>query len=191
VFAEWADEVGGEFIAFVFIAANLAAPDGFAALAGGRSLRLRFDMLMVVAIGGGGGAAEYIHIRDTGDEEAVGAQVDFLSDPAGDIGVGAFVDNHGAVGSPLGGGEAGEFIHRFPRLEAKVLEELKVSVLADDGGREFLAGGNHVPGVVQLVDSDGDLVGVRGHLGDGVDDAAVVLAVQIGGEDVESVGNVE
>ena len=177
MFAERADEVGREFVAFVFIAANLAAPDGFAALAGGRSLRLRFDMLMVVAIGGGGGAAEHIHIRDTGDEEAVGAQVDFLSDPAGDIGVGAFVDNHGAVGSPLGGGEAGEFIHRFPRLEAKVLEELKVSVLADDGGREFLAGGNHVSGVVEFIDRNTYLIRVRGYLRDGVDDTAVVLAV--------------
>ena len=191
VFAGGADEVGGEFVTFIFVAANLAAPDGFATRAGGGCLRFRFDVLMVVGIGCGGRIIQHIHIGDSGDKEAVGAQVDFLRDPAGDIGVGAFVDNHGTVGSALGGCEAGEFIHVFPGLEAEAFEQFKIGILTDYGGGKFLAGGNHIAGVVQFVDGNGYLIGVGGYLCDGVDDAAIVLAIQIGGQDIETIGNIE
>ena len=45
-------------------------------------------------------------------------------------------------------------------------------------------------GVVGFVHGDQDLVRVRGRLGQGVDDAAVVLAILMGGEDEEAVGEV-
>ena len=45
------NEISGEFITFVFIAANLAAPDGLAGFAGGWRLWFWFDILVIVGIG--------------------------------------------------------------------------------------------------------------------------------------------
>jgi hypothetical protein len=45
--------------------------------------------------------------------------------------------------------------------------------------------------MIRFVDGNGYLIGVNGYLRYGIDDAAVVLAIQIGGEDVKSIGNVE
>ena len=41
--------------------------------------------------------------------------------------------------------------------------------------------------VIGLIDGDGDLVGIIGHLGDGIDDETVVLSAVVGCHDVETV----
>ena len=43
-------------------------------------------------------------------------------------------------------------------------------------------------GEIGLVDGDGKLIGLGGHLDGSIDDAAVVLAAILGGEDEEAVG---
>ena len=101
MFAEGADEVGGEFVAYVFVAADLAAVDMFACWGRSGLLWLGFDVLLIVVIGGGGDVRQNIHIRDGGDKEGMGAQVDFLGDVAGDIGIGAGGDDGDTVGAPF------------------------------------------------------------------------------------------
>ena len=67
------------------------------------------------------------------------------------------------------------------------IEKVKTGGFADNGHGELFRGRYHVVSKVRLVDSYGYLVRLTGHLGDGVDDAAVVLAILMGGQDEQAV----
>lgn len=190
MFAEGADEVCREFISFVLIAADGAAPDGLAALAL-YGLRFRLDICVIVAVSRSRCAAQYVHISDAGDEEAVCTQVDFLSNISRDKGISAFGYNQAAISAAPGVKKAGKFISVTARLKTKAFKQVKIGLLTDDGGGEFFAGGNHISGVIAFVDGDSNLIRVRGNLRDRVDDTTVVLAIKIGREDIEPIGNIK
>ena len=69
-----------------------------------------------------------------------------------------------------------------------MLEQTVGSVLGEDGDVEFSCLCDHVAGVVLFDDGDGDLLGIACRdLTCGVYDAAVVLAVNVRGEDLNAV----
>ena len=79
--APGADEVGGEFVAFVDVAADLADPFLLAACSGSGS-GLGLYVLLVVGVGDGGAVAEDAGLHRHGDEHGVAAEVDALGDDA-------------------------------------------------------------------------------------------------------------
>ena len=186
MFTDGTDEIGGKLLAFIDVTADAAAPQGLAR--GSRHfLRFRFDMGMVVVVSGGRDTVQHIHVRHFADEQGMGAQVHCLHHFRGDEGVGPFRDVGDAVLRPLEVGVAGEFVHVPAALEAEMLEDVKVRLLAEGGHVEVAGLQNHVVGVVHLVHGDADLVGLGCHLHGGVDDTAAVVAAFRGGEDEQAV----
>ena len=190
VLAGGADEVCGEFIPDVFIAADGAAPDGLALL-GFFLFRLRLDVALVIGIGGRGGVGEDVHICDFRDEQDMGSQVDSLFHLGGDPGVGAFGDGQGTVCQALYLSEGFELIHAdiLAALEAEALEKGEGGLLGDDRGGENAGVQDHAAGIVGLVHRHGDPVRFGGYLGHGVGDAAVVKIPSAGCDDKQAVGN--
>ena len=123
VLAPGADEVGGEFVALVDVAAYLADPFLLAACSGSGG-GLGLDVLLVVGVGDAGAVAEYTGFHRHGDEHGVGAEVDALGDDTADDAV----DELGQVAQAVVGTELclafGELVDRLAALEAEVLEGL-------------------------------------------------------------------
>ena len=72
-----------------------------------------------------------------------------------------------------------------------MLEEVEFCLLADNGNVANSGLHDHVVGVVCLVNGNGNALGGIRDLGDGIDDAAVVLFTLPGSEDKEAVGELE
>ena len=85
------------------------------------------------------------------------------------------------------GGAIGELIHVTAALEAEGLEDLEGGLHGEAVDVHDTRLFDDVVGVVGLIDGHGDLVGVVGHLGDGIDDEAVVLLAVVAGHHVEAV----
>ncbi len=189
--AEGADEVGGELLALVLVAADGAAPNSLALGGLLHRLRLRLDVLHVVAIRGGRRLVEHFRFGDGPDEEDVRTEIDDLLHLDGDVGVGAAGDGHRAVRDTAAILEVGELIDFATALEAEVLEELEVGRLAEDGGREFARTLDKFGGQIALVEGHGDAVRLHGHLRNSVADTAVVAAAVTRGDDEQAVLDVK
>ena len=106
----------------------------------------------------------------------MGAQVYLLLYIQTEVGVGAgcyiwdSVFCHLVVGF---GVVVAELVNVSAGLEAKMLEEVEVRLLADDGDVALPGSHDHVMGVVLLVDGYGDGVWIGCYLDYGVADAAV------------------
>ena len=185
VLAERADEVVGQDLALVDVAADLADP---ALLEVGLGLGL--DVGLVVVVGHGLLGGQDPGLGNGADEHAVSVQVHVLLHLEAHKGVDVLVQEDDAVV----GAEVfalGELVHVPAGLEAKVLEggEGDLHGQAVDVHHAGLL--RQLVGVVGLVDAHGDAVRRVRHLGHGVDDAAVVLAAVPGGDDVEAVADLE
>ena len=136
MFAEWTDEVCRQFLSFIFIAADEAAPNGLAF--GGLTDRLwfRFDMFLVEIIGSRRYVGECLHFGNKTDEKNVRAQINGLLHIRREKGVGAASDSRRAVADAAAVGEIGELIDCVPTLETEVLEQFEISRLTDDGDCE-------------------------------------------------------
>lgn len=106
----------------------------------------------------------------------MGAQVDLLLYIQTEVGVGAgcyiwdAVFCHLVVGF---GVVIAELVNLSTGLKAKILEEVEVRLLADDGDVALLGIHDHVMGVVLFIDGHGDGVWVGCYLDYGVADTAV------------------
>ena len=183
--AERTDIVGGEFLSLVDVSAHLAAPYRFALR--GLSFRLGLDAGLVIGVGRRGDVGQNLHILHRRDKHGVTAQVDGLLHRGTDVGVGAFGDIAKAVFAAPAGGIARKLIRRLAGLEAEMLKQLKVRLLAEDGKIELAALQDHIVGQIGLVHRNADPVGAGGHLPRRIDDTAVILAVQGGGQDKQAV----
>ena len=186
--AQGTDEVLRELLADVLIPADGTAPDGLALRGLADLLRLRLDVLVVVGIGGGRRVVQADRLGDLRDEERVRAKVDAVEDAPGEIGVRPLQHRQRAVGGAPDRREARQLVRLPPGGEAEAPEERKIRSLADDRDREGVLLHEQIVRVALLVDGDGDAVRRRRDLSDRVDDASVVLAVRMSGEDKQSVG---
>ena len=116
----------------------------------------------------------------------MGSQVDLLLYIQTEVGVGArcyvwdAVFCHLVVGF---GVVVAELVNVSAGLEAEMLEEVEVRLLADDGDVALLGSHDHVMGVVLLVDGYGDRIWIGCYLYYGVTDAAVHFVAFGGGAD--------
>ncbi len=191
MFADGTDEILRKFLAYIFVAADNATPDGLALGGLPHRLRLRLDVLHVVAIRGGRRLVEHFRFGDGPDEEDVRTEIDDLLHLDGDVGVGAAGDSHRAVRDTAAVLEVSELIDLAPALEAEMLEQLEVGGLTDDGGSEPARTLDEFGGQIALVEGHGDAVRLHGHLRDGVADTAIVAAAVTRGDDEQAVLDVE
>ena len=190
MFAPGTDEVGGEFVAFIDVAAYLADPFLLAACSGSGG-GLGLDVLLVVGVGDAGAVAEHAGLHRHGDEHGVGAEVDALGDHTTDD----RVDVLGQIAQAVVRAELclalGEFVDRLAALEAEVLEGLHGGLLAQRAEVELQRPQHHVVREVGLVDADGNLQRLAGNLLRHVDDAGVVLLALTGHEHEEAVADIK
>ena len=71
--------------------------------------------------------------------------------------------------------------------EAKIFKHLKGCVLCQNGYIKLAGSQNHIMGQIPLIDSDGDPLGGIGDLGNGIDDAAVILLLIFCREDEQTI----
>ena len=184
------NEVGGEGVAFIDVAANFADPFLLAAC-GGSSGGLGLDMLLVVSVGDAGTVGEHLGFHHTGDEQGVGAEVDTLGDDARNHGV----DILGQVKQTVLCAEFclafGEFVHVAPALEAEVLEGFHGGLLTEGAEVELQRAEYHVVRQVLLVDAYHELQRVAGDLLGHIDDAGVIFLALTSHEHKESVADIE
>ena len=127
----------------------------------------------------------YVHETDPADLFKNGQALFHLG---GDDGVGSLRDIEDAVLCPGTVGKICKIVHVPAGLEAEVLKEVKISLLADDGDIEFPGLQHHVVGIVCLVHRDADAVRLGSHLNGGVGNAAVILLSPLCGQDEQAVG---
>ena len=188
--APGADEVGGEGVAFVDVAADFANPLLLAG-GGGSGGGLGLDVLLVVGVGDAGTVGEYLGFHHTGDEHRVGAKVDALGDDA----TYHAVDELGQVAQTILRAELcltfGELVDRLSALEAEVLEGLHGGFLAERAEIELQRAEYHVVRQVLLVDAYHQLQRLAGNLLRHVDDAGVVFLALTGHEHEEAVADIK
>lgn len=188
--APGADVVGGELVAFVDVAADLADPF-FLSTLGLRCFGFGFDMLLVVSVGDAGTVGEHLGFHHTGDEQGVGAEVDAL----GDNTTNHAVDELGQVKQTVLCAEFclafNELVDRLAALEAEVLEGLHGGFLAQRAEVELQRAEYHVVRQVLLVDAYHQLQRVAGDLLCHIDDAGVIFLALTSHEHKESVADIE
>ena len=190
--APGADEVGGELVAFVDVAADFADPFLLAASRRlGGSCGFGLNMLLVVGIGDAGAVAEHSGLHRHGDEHRVGAEVDTLGDDARNHGV----DILGQVKQTVLRAELclalGELVDRLAALEAEVLERFHRGLFAQRAEVELQCPQYHVVSQVLLIDAYHQLQRVASDLLGHVDDAGVVLVSLTCHEHKEAVADIE
>ena len=186
VLAQGADEVVGQEVPLVHIAAHGTYPALFGG--GGSGLGLGLDVGLIIGVGDAGVAGEQVAVLHVGQEQGVGAQVQGGDHLAAQPGAGppGYIEN--AVVPPDGVRlEAVKLVHIPAGLEAEALEGGELRLLRQDGQGEAAGLQHHVVGVVGLVHRDDNAVGLAGHLHGGVDDAAVVLFSLAGGQNKQTV----
>ena len=185
-----ADEVGGEFVAFVDVAADLADPFLLAAC-GGSGGGLGLDVLLIVGVGDAGAIAQHTGLHRHGDEHGVGAEVNALGDDAADDAV----DELGQVAQSVVRAEFcltfGELVDCLAALEAEMLEGLHGGLLAQRTEIELQRAEYHVVRQVLLVDAYHELQRVAGDLLGHIDDAGVVFVALTSHEHKEAVADIE
>ena len=132
MFAPWADEIVGDLVAFIHIAASLAYPAGGSGGAGGGGHSgLGLDMLVVVGIGERRVVAQHHSLANLGNKESVGAQVDSLVHLATDIGIGVVGDVEEAIGGTHFHFALLKLVDIASTLEAKMLYHLHGGVFGE------------------------------------------------------------
>ncbi len=188
--APGADEVGGEFVAFVDVAADLADPFLLAAC-GGSGGGLGLDVLLVVGVGDAGAVAEHSGLHRHGDEHGVGAEVDALGDDTANDAV----DELGQIAQAILRAELcltfGELVDCLAALEAEMLERLHGGLLAERAEIELQRTQYHVVRQVLLVDANHKLQRVAGDLLCHIDDAGVVFVALTSHEHEEAVADIK
>ena len=187
VLAQGAEVVVGDLLALIDIATDGAHPLLFL---GGSALGLGLDVALVIAVGAGGFGREHLGIDDLGDEEDMAAQIQMLSDLAGEQGVGGGGQVVQAVFAAGHVGKSLELIYVAAGLHTEALEQGEGSGGGQSGDVELPGAQDHLTGQIFLDGGDGDSGGVVGHLNGGVDDAAVVAAVLLCSQQEQSVGQV-
>ena len=190
VLAPGADEVGGEFVALVDVAADFADPlllATYGGSGGGRGL----EVLRVVGIGCAGAVAQHTGLHRHCDEHGVGAEVDALGDDTADDAV----DELGQIAQAILRAEIclafGELVDRLATLEAEMLEGLHGSFLAERAEVELQRAQYHVVRQVLLVDANHELQRVAGDLLRHIDDAGVVFLALSRYEHEEAVADIK
>lgn len=188
--APGADEVGGEFVAFVDVAADLAYPL-LLATCGGSGGGLGLDVLLVVGIGDAGAVAQHTGLHRHCDEHGVGAEVDALGDDTANDAV----DELGQIAQAILRAEIclafGELVDRLATLEAEVLEGFHGGLLTEGAEVELQRAEYHVVRQVLLVDAYHELQRVAGDLLRHIDDAGVIFLALTSHEHKESVADIE
>ena len=188
--APGADEVGGEFVAFIDVAADFADPFLLAAC-GGSGGGLGLDVLLVVGVGDARAVAQHTGLHRHGDEHGVSAEVDALGDHAADDAI----DEFRQVAQAILGAELcltfGKLVDCLAALEAEVLEGLHGSFLAERAEVELQRAEYHIVRKVGLVDTYHQLQRVAGNLLRHIDDAGVVFVALTSHEHEETVADVE
>lgn len=190
VFAPWADEVGGELVAFVDVSTDFAYPFLLAALSlCGCGFWL--DVLLVVGVCDAGAVAKHTGFYGHGDEHGVGAEVDALGDHAADDAVDVLWQIEQAVVGTQLLHAVGELVDVTSALEAEMLERLHGGFLRERAEVEFQCLDYHVVRQVAFVDANHNPQWVAGNLLCYVDDAGVVLVALSGNKHKEAVADIE
>ena len=182
--AERADEVGGQSLTLVDISADLADEALFLFL---DRLRLRLDVLEVVAVGDRLFVREYASVGDFGDEYRVRAVVVHTDDLAGEIRVRVLGQVYKPVRAALNIASVLELVRVASADKAEVLEGLERYALGQHRYVELAGILDHVVRQVSLVDRDSDTFRCVGKQLRGVDYAAVVLAALVRRQDEQTV----
>ncbi len=136
VFADGADEIVGEVLAVIDVAADFAAPDSASFTLGRSRFRLRLYVLLVIGVGGRWNVVELLAFRHFPDEHEVRSEVDGLCDLCAYEGVGACCDGQGTVCYAFAVGEVFELVSVSTRLEPEMFDEIEGGLLAEYGGSE-------------------------------------------------------
>ena len=127
-------------------------------------------------------------VDNFGDEEGMAAQVHGLHNLAVQMATGRLREVEEPIGAPGDVPAAGELVRRAAGLHAEVLIERKGRIHRQRREGELPRGQRHIVGQPAPDDGDGHPHGVFRHLHGGVDDAAVVPPVLMGGEQIQAVG---
>ena len=143
---------------------------------------------MVIPVGAAGSRGQHLRLNNVCNVKHLSFNVNDVDYLAGENGVGVLRDIGYAVCHAVKIVKVCKLVNIASALEAEVLEQAVGSVLGEDGDIEFSCLCDHVAGVVFLDDGNRDLLGVACRdLTCGVYDAAVVLAVNVRGEDLNTV----
>ena len=184
VVAQRAGEALGQ-LALVEVAADLA---DVACLLLGSGVLLGLDVRMVVCVGAGFILRQHLCLDDICDIQHLCLDILDIDHLAGQDCVGVLRNVTDAVCGALVVLAVCKLVDIATRLEAEVLEQAVGRFLGEDGDVELAGLHDHVAGVVLLDDGDGYLLRVAGgDLACGVYDAAVVNAVDAGGEHLNAV----
>ena len=185
VLAQGAYKVVGHFTSLVEVAADLAD----VALALSRSgIFLGLYVSMVISVGAAGSVGQNLCLNNVCNVKHLSFNVNDVDYLTGENCVGIFRDIGYAVCHAVKIVKVCKLVNIASALEAEVLEQAVGSVLGEDRDIEFSCLCDHVAGVVFLDDGNRDLLGVACcDLACGVYDAAVVLAADIRGEDLNAV----
>ena len=185
MFAQGADDVIGQRLAFVDPAADLADVALLAFRCG-----LGLDVVLVVGVGHGLPVGDNSGLGDGADEHAVGAQIHVIFHLQAHEGVDIpGQEPQAVVAAQLI--DAVKLVGGAAALEAVALEHREGCghIQAVDIHHAGLL--DDVVGIILLVDADRHTLGVVGQLGDGVNDEAVVPAAIVGGHHIQTVTDVE
>ena len=114
------------------------------------------------------------------------SQVDSLKDLAAKNSVGSVFNRQDAVRLARGR-EVGELVSRLAALESKAFEQVKGRALRNNRNVESAGAFDHPGGVVALVERNADAAGIAGYLNKRVGNTAVVFAVFLSGNNVQTV----
>ena len=167
------------------VAADLA---DIALALSGSGILLGLDVGVIVGVGAALVLGQHLGLDDICDVKHLGLDVLYVDDLAGEDGIGILCDIGDAVRHTVDIREVGKLVNVASGLEAEVLEQAVGGFLCEDGDVELARLCDHIAGVVFLDDGYGYFLGVAGgDLAGGVYYAAVVLAVDAGGEDLDAV----
>lgn len=184
VVAQRAGEALGQ-LALVEVAADLA---DIACFLLGSGILLGLDVCVVVCVGAGLFLRQHLCLNDICDKQHLRLDILDIDHFTGQDCVGVPGNIADAVCGALVVLAVCELVDITPRLEAEVLEQAVGRFLGEDGDVEFAGLHDHVAGVVFLDDGDGYLLRVAGgDLTSGIYDAAVVNAVNTGGEHLNAI----
>ena len=155
MFADGTDEILGKFITLILITTDDAAPDGFALFGLTDSLGFRFDVLLIVIVGGRRHIGKRLHLGDETDEKDMRTQINGLLHIDRKVGVRAASDCQRSIAETAAVGEVGKLIDRVPALESKMLKQFEIGLLADDRDGETSRTLDKLGGVILLAQGHG------------------------------------
>ena len=185
VFAQWADDVFREFVAFINVAADFADK---AFLSFG--LWFWFDIVLVVGVGHGLLVAHDAGFGDAADEHAVGSEVNVLLYFERHECVDIFIQEYKPVAGTVDF-LTGKFICASARLETESFKNRERCFYGQTVDIQDTSLLDHMVRVVGFVDVDCHTVRVIGQLGNGIYDQSVVTFSIVGGHNIETISDAE